>query len=257
MGYIPGSLTVGVWMGNNNQEPMSNSFSGGLFSADGPLYPVARLHGHRHQPAVGLERSPAGAERGLRDARGRPDGEGLPLQRDEPRAAAGRRSRPHSWRARSRRWTTSTTPTSGIRRAASTSSSTCSRTAGPTCGSPPLPAGWTARTTARARPPRASTRLPRCTGTTGSAAHSAARSWPPPRRARSRRSASVAATTRRASRVPSCPPLPFPCFTPPGAPVTYTGTPAIDAGFLVPVFALPVLLGAAPYLARFARRRRR
>ena len=24
MGYIPGSLTVGVWMGNNNQEPMSN-----------------------------------------------------------------------------------------------------------------------------------------------------------------------------------------------------------------------------------------
>jgi membrane peptidoglycan carboxypeptidase len=36
-GYAPGSLVVGVWMGNNNQEPLSNKFSGGLFSADGPL----------------------------------------------------------------------------------------------------------------------------------------------------------------------------------------------------------------------------
>jgi membrane peptidoglycan carboxypeptidase len=36
-GYVPGSLVTGVWMGNNNQEPMSNDF-GGLFSADGPLY---------------------------------------------------------------------------------------------------------------------------------------------------------------------------------------------------------------------------
>jgi peptidoglycan glycosyltransferase len=38
MGYIPGSLTVGVWMGNNNQEPMSHRIQGGLFAADGPLY---------------------------------------------------------------------------------------------------------------------------------------------------------------------------------------------------------------------------
>jgi membrane peptidoglycan carboxypeptidase len=37
-GYVPGSLTTGVWMGNNNQEPMSNAISGGLFSADGPLF---------------------------------------------------------------------------------------------------------------------------------------------------------------------------------------------------------------------------
>ncbi len=37
-GYVPGSLTTGVWMGNNNQEPLSNEFSGGLFSADGPLF---------------------------------------------------------------------------------------------------------------------------------------------------------------------------------------------------------------------------
>jgi hypothetical protein len=29
---------TGVWMGNNNQEPMSNVLGRGLFSADGPLY---------------------------------------------------------------------------------------------------------------------------------------------------------------------------------------------------------------------------
>ena len=32
------ALTTGVWMGNNNQEPMSNVLGQGLFSADGPLY---------------------------------------------------------------------------------------------------------------------------------------------------------------------------------------------------------------------------
>ena len=37
-GYVPGSLVTGVWMGNNNQEPLSNEISGGLFSADGPLF---------------------------------------------------------------------------------------------------------------------------------------------------------------------------------------------------------------------------
>ncbi|HEX2141284.1 MAG TPA: transglycosylase domain-containing protein, partial [Candidatus Limnocylindria bacterium] len=37
-GYVPGSLVTGVWMGNNNQEPMSNVLGRGLFSADGPLY---------------------------------------------------------------------------------------------------------------------------------------------------------------------------------------------------------------------------
>ena len=36
-GYVPGSLTTGVWMGNNNQESLSNEIEGGLFSADGPL----------------------------------------------------------------------------------------------------------------------------------------------------------------------------------------------------------------------------
>jgi membrane peptidoglycan carboxypeptidase len=37
-GYVPGSLVTGVWMGNNNQEPLSNVLGQGLFSADGPLY---------------------------------------------------------------------------------------------------------------------------------------------------------------------------------------------------------------------------
>ncbi|HVL54331.1 MAG TPA: transglycosylase domain-containing protein, partial [Vitreimonas sp.] len=37
-GYVPGSLVTGVWMGNNNMEPMSHEVQGGLFSADGPLY---------------------------------------------------------------------------------------------------------------------------------------------------------------------------------------------------------------------------
>jgi membrane peptidoglycan carboxypeptidase len=36
-GYVPGSLVTGVWMGNNNQEPLSNVLGEGLFSADGPL----------------------------------------------------------------------------------------------------------------------------------------------------------------------------------------------------------------------------
>jgi membrane peptidoglycan carboxypeptidase len=37
-GYAPGSLVTGVWMGNDNQDPLSNSLGQGLYSADGPLY---------------------------------------------------------------------------------------------------------------------------------------------------------------------------------------------------------------------------
>jgi membrane peptidoglycan carboxypeptidase len=37
-GYVPGGLVTGVWMGNNNLEPLSNALGEGLFSADGPLY---------------------------------------------------------------------------------------------------------------------------------------------------------------------------------------------------------------------------
>ena len=37
-GYVPGGLTVGVWMGNNDYTALSNRLGEGLFSADGPLY---------------------------------------------------------------------------------------------------------------------------------------------------------------------------------------------------------------------------
>jgi membrane peptidoglycan carboxypeptidase len=37
-GYVPESLVTGVWMGNANNESMSNVLGQGLFSADGPLY---------------------------------------------------------------------------------------------------------------------------------------------------------------------------------------------------------------------------
>lgn len=33
-GYVPGSIVTGIWMGNNNQEPMADN----LFAATGPLY---------------------------------------------------------------------------------------------------------------------------------------------------------------------------------------------------------------------------
>ena len=57
-GYVPGSLTTGVWM-NNNQEPMSNEISGGLFSADGPLF-LAGVHAACAEQPVGLERAACG-----------------------------------------------------------------------------------------------------------------------------------------------------------------------------------------------------
>ena len=37
-GYVPDGLVVGAWMGNNNQEPLSNALGHGLYSADGPLH---------------------------------------------------------------------------------------------------------------------------------------------------------------------------------------------------------------------------
>ncbi len=36
-GYVPGGLVTGVWMGNNNMEPLSNRLGQGVFSADGPM----------------------------------------------------------------------------------------------------------------------------------------------------------------------------------------------------------------------------
>jgi len=37
VGYVP-TMVTGVWMGNSNQEPLSNKLGQGLYSADGPLY---------------------------------------------------------------------------------------------------------------------------------------------------------------------------------------------------------------------------
>ncbi len=37
-GYVPGSLTTGVWLGNNNSEEMVNAAGEGLFAAQGPLF---------------------------------------------------------------------------------------------------------------------------------------------------------------------------------------------------------------------------
>jgi membrane peptidoglycan carboxypeptidase len=37
-GYLPGGLVTGVWMGNNNMEPLVSTFGEGLFAADGPLF---------------------------------------------------------------------------------------------------------------------------------------------------------------------------------------------------------------------------
>ena len=61
-GYVPGSLTTGVWMGNNNQEPLSNEISGGPLQRRWPALPVAGVHAARAQQPVGLERAGAGAQ---------------------------------------------------------------------------------------------------------------------------------------------------------------------------------------------------
>ena len=80
-GYVPGSLTTGVWMGNNNQEPMSNEFSGGLFSADGPLFLWHEfMEVALNQPWDWNGQHPGGADE-LRAAGWHRDGERLPLDR--------------------------------------------------------------------------------------------------------------------------------------------------------------------------------
>ena len=108
-GYIPGSLTTGVWMGNNNQEPMSNEISGGLFSADGPLFLWHEfMQLALNKPWDWNGQAPVPPDE-LRPARGHRDGRGLPLERHgRDDAAAARRSRCRSWRARCHRSTTFT-----------------------------------------------------------------------------------------------------------------------------------------------------
>ncbi len=255
MGYIPGSLTVGVWMGNNNQEPMSNSFSGGLFSADGPLFlwhdfmDIAinqpwDWNGHQAVPNQDFA-MPAGVQMakvcrfsGMSPGGGcgqtitAPFLEGTVPPVDNvhhtdqwhPQGCfdivqyVQQNGRPDLWVSAAAGWVDRQNNGKGA-------------TAKSPYGAAPLPgtAGFGGPFCGKVL----ATPTPQPTFCFGGGHN------------------------QTCVPVPSCPPLPFPCFTPPGAPVTYTGSPAINASFLVPVFALPVLLGAAPYLARFARRRRR
>ena len=108
-GYVPGSLTTGVWMGNNNQEPMSNEFSGGLFSADGPLFLWHEFMDLAlNQPWDWNEQTPGRPDE-LPRARGDRERRGLPLDRHvRDQRLRHARSRCRSSRARSRRSTTST-----------------------------------------------------------------------------------------------------------------------------------------------------
>ena len=134
MGYIPGSLVTGVWMGNNNPEPMSNRLGQGLYSADGPLYlwhdfmepPI-------NQPWDWNGQAPVPNKDFVRP-RGVP-WHRLSLQRDVAPADAARRSRFPSWMGRFRRGdNVHHMPTSGTPAAASTWSSTSSRPAAQACG---------------------------------------------------------------------------------------------------------------------------
>lgn len=256
MGYIPGSLTVGVWMGNNNQEPMSNKFGGGLFSADGPLYlwhdfmEIAinqpwDWNGQQPVPNQDFP-MPAGVQMAkvCRFSGMSPGGcgqtitapflEGTVPPTDNvhhtdqwhPQGCfdivqyVQQNGRPDLWVTAAAGWVDRQNNGKGAIAKSPYAASPLygnSGFGGPFCGE------------VKATP----TPSPQPTFCFGGGHN------------------------QTCVPVPSCPPPPFPCFTPPGAPVTYTGSPSIDAGFLVPVFALPVFLGAAPYLARFARRRRR
>ncbi len=103
MGYIPGSLTVGVWMGNNNQEPMSNAPGPGPVLGRRTAVPVARLHGSRDQRAVGLERPRRRFRTIPFPMPGRRDhDQRLPLQRHDPRRLRPDDPGARSWTGRRR-----------------------------------------------------------------------------------------------------------------------------------------------------------
>jgi len=254
MGYIPGSLTVGVWMGNNNQEPMSNSFSGGLFSADGPLFlwhdfmDIAinqpwDWNGHQAVPNTDFA-MPAGVQMAsvCRFSGMSPGGcgqtitapflEGTIPPKDNVHHAdewhpqgcfdivqyVQQNGRPDLWVTAAAGWVDRQNNGKGATARSPYAASPLygnSGFGGPFCG----------KVIATPTPSPS----PNCTG-----------------------------NQQECPRPSGCPPwVPLPLCSTPAPAVTYTGTPSIDAGFLVPVFALPLLLGAVPYLARFARRRRR
>ena len=81
-GTCPGSLTTGVWMGNNNQEQMSNVLGEGLFSADGPLFLWQEFMTRALNEPWDWNGRSAGRADELRAAGGHRAGRRLPLQRD-------------------------------------------------------------------------------------------------------------------------------------------------------------------------------
>jgi membrane peptidoglycan carboxypeptidase len=254
LGYIPGSLTVGVWMGNNNQEPMSNALGQGLFSADGPLYlwhdfmDIAinqPWDWNGQQPVPNLDfPQPAGVQMasvcrfsGMSPGSGCGQTIQVPFLEGtippvdnvhhpdqwHPNGCfdivqyVQQAGRPRLWVAAAAAWADKLNNGRQARSGSQYAIAPLHGTSGfggPICGE--------VRAT-----PTPSPSPPGCHGN---------QSCPP---------------------LPTCPPQPLPCVTPAGAvgsPVASGGP--VSAGFLVPVFALPLILGAVPYLVRLVRRRR-
>jgi len=254
VGYIPGSLTVGVWMGNNNQEPMSNQFTGGLFSADGPLYlwhDFMELainqpwdwNGHQPVPNLAIAQ-PAGVQlsavcrfSGMSPGGGCGQTIQIPfLEGTLPPVDnvhhtdqwhpdgcfdivqyVQQAGRPRLWVAAAAAWADKLNNGRQARSGSQYAIAPLHGTSGfggPICGE--------LRAT-----PTPSPSPPACHGN---------QSCPP---------------------APSCPPQPLPCVTPPGTAGLDLGSGGpVSAGFLVPIFGLPLILGAVPYLVRLVRRRR-
>jgi membrane peptidoglycan carboxypeptidase len=253
MGYIPGSLTVGVWMGNAGGQPMSNALGQGLFSADGPLYlwhdymdiAVNRPWDWNNKTPVPNQdfARPAGVTManvcrfsGMSPGGGCGqtitvpflDGTIPPVDNvhhaDEwhPKGCfdivqyVSQNGRPQNWINAAAAWADKV---NNGRRATSGSQYAVaplygnSGYGGPICG----------RVTA---PPPTPKPTPDCNGN----------NCPEPT---------------------NCPPFPFPCPSDGGGSGfnTDSGTP-IGTGILVPVFSVPVVAGAVPYLIRAVRRRR-
>ncbi len=254
MGYIPGSLTVGTWMGTNNQEPMSNRISGGLFAADGPLYlwhdfmDVAinqpwDWNGHQPVPNLAFP-APEGVEfadvcrfSGMSPPNcggptiNVPFLEGTVPPPDNVHHAdqwhpdgcfdivqyVQQDGRPPLWVAAAAGWADKFNNGS---QATSGSKYAIGQVPGRGGYGAPICGELQATPTPEPTPEPCDFRNPTCPRPSG------------------------------------CPPWPLPCESPSEeAAVQVAGGPPLDAGLLVPVFAIPLAAGATPYLLRLVRRR--
>jgi membrane peptidoglycan carboxypeptidase len=253
VGYIPGSLTVGVWMGNNNGEPMSNRLGQGLFSADGPLYLWHDFmdraingpwdwNGQQPVPNLAFAR-PAGVQMAavcrfsgmspndcgptitvpfLEGTLPPPDNVHHPDEWHEDGCFdivqyVQQEGRPAQWVAAASAWADRL---NNGKKATTPSQYAIAPLYGRSGFGEPICGELKATPTPSPSPPGCPPGNPQnCT--------------PAP-----------------------CPPFPFPCAT--ATPTGVVVDPArgsIDTGFLLPVFGVPFLLGAVPYLARLVRRR--